>query len=254
MKVLNYCYYDDKGNSISKEELDRRFAEFKQAYESKYEQIVGCLVERINNSCKTNREKLKMLFDYLTNDNMKYDLVGVSIDGKRALHPGYEFPPYGSFFKIEQGTKFPAILFHRGVCGSYSKTFEDICKRLNIPCKVVYGYTGMEHGWNVVLENGELKHIDIAYAIMRRNSINKLNFFMKSFSELQQACGNRTMYQSENELIEELTPKIKVIHRTDVAESGFRVINRSDNNSKQIKVIHRTDQSGNSNSHSVPRR
>jgi hypothetical protein len=77
---------------------------------------------------------------------------------------------------------------------------------------------------------------------------------MKSFSELQQACGNRTMYQSENELIEELTPKIKVIHRTDVAESGFRVINRSDNNSKQIKVIHRTDQSGNSNSHSVPRR
>lgn len=34
MKVLNSNYYDDKGNYISKEDFDRRYAEFVQAYES----------------------------------------------------------------------------------------------------------------------------------------------------------------------------------------------------------------------------
>ena len=240
MKVLNSNYYDDKGNSISKEKFDRKYAEFVQAYECKYEQIVSYIIEQINSRCNTNKEKLRMLFEYMTNDNMKYDLVGVSVDGKRATHPGYVFPPYGSGWRIDQFTKFPVILNNAGVCKSFSLAFEDVCKKLNIPCKVVDGYTGMDHAWNVVLENGQLKHIDIAYAIMKKDTINKSDCFMKSFAELQQACGNRTMNQNENELIEELTP-FKVINRTDVEETGFKVVNRSDSENKEIRVINRTD-------------
>lgn len=213
--VSNRSYYDDNGNAISKEEFDRKYAEFVQSYQRKYENIVSVIVNQINGRCKTNKEKMLMLFDYLTNSDMKYDLAGTNSTGRRATHPGYQFPPYGRCWVIDQGTKYPAILYKSGVCGSYSKTFEDICKRLNIPCKVVDGNTGMDHAWNVVLEDGELKHIDIAYAIMNRHSKNKMNYFMKSFAELQQVCGNRTMNQNESELIEELTPKIMVTNRTD---------------------------------------
>ena len=101
----------------------------------------------------------------------------------------------------------------------------------------------MDHAWNVVLEDGKLKHIDISYAIMNRNSKNKMNYFMKSFAELQQVCGSRTMNQNESELIDELTHKIKVINRTDVKK--FRVVNSfddlEDNNrrKKQIDKINK---------------
>ena len=239
MIVSNRSYYDDNGNAISKEEFDRKYAEFVQAYQRKYESIVIVIVNQINGRCKTNKEKMLMLFDYLTNSDMKYDLAGTNSTGRRATHPGYQFPPYGRCWVIDQGTKYPAILYKSGVCGSYSKTFEDICKRLNIPCKVVDGNTGMDHAWNVVLEDGELKHIDISYAIMNRNSKNKMNYFMKSFAELQQVCGSRTMNQNESELIEELTHKIKVINRTDVKE--FRVVNRNDKYNSTFRVINSFD-------------
>lgn len=228
MRVLARSYYDDNGNAISKEEYDRKYAEFVQAYQRKYENIVSVIVNQINGRCKTNKEKMILLFDYLTSSDMKYDLAGTNSNGRRATHPGYQFPPYGRYWLIDQDTKYPAILYKSGVCGSYSKTFEDICKRLNIPCKVVVGNAGMDHAWNVVLENGELKHIDIAYAIMNRKNKSKMNYFMKSFAELQQVCGNRTMNQNERKLIEELTPKMRVKNRTDSEKKEIRVISRND--------------------------
>ena len=36
MIVSNRSYYDDNGNAISKEEFDRKYAEFVQAYQRKY--------------------------------------------------------------------------------------------------------------------------------------------------------------------------------------------------------------------------
>lgn len=228
MNVLNHKYYDDNGNVVSQEKFEFRYAEFVSAYKKKYEQVAEYIVKQINNNCKTNREKLLMLFDYLTNSSMKYDLAGTSANGRRASHPGYQFLPYGKLWRIEQNTKYPAILFNSGVCGSYSKTFEDLCKKLNIPCKVVNGNTGMDHAWNVVLEDGELKHIDIAYAIMNRNTKNKMNYFMKSFAELQQICGNRTMNQNSIGLINELAHQFKVLSRSDNNQSNFRVVNRTD--------------------------
>lgn len=239
MNVLNRKYYDDNGNVLGQEEFEFRSAEFVNAYEKKYEQIVKYIVEQINSRCKTNREKYLMLFDYLTNSDMKYDLAGTSLDGRRSIHPGYQFLPYGKFWRIEQNTKYPVILFNSGVCGSYSKTFEDICKKLNIPCKVVVGNTGMDHAWNVVLEDGELKHIDVAYAIMNRDKKNKMNYFMKSFAELQKICGNRTMNQNADELVNELTYQVKISNRSDNNNFIFRVINRTDDleNSGQKKSL-----------------
>ena len=251
MNVLNHKYYDDNGNAVSQEEFEFRYAEFVSAYKKKYEQVAECIVKQINTSCKTNREKLLLLFDYLTNSNMKYDLADTSANGRRASHPGYQFLPYGKFWRIEQSTKYPALLFNSGICGSYSKTFEDLCKKLNIPCKVVTGNAGMDHAWNVILEDGELKHIDISYAIMNRNTKNKMNYFMKSFAELQQICGNRSMNQNSIELINELAHQFKVLSRSDINRPSFSVVNRTDesiNSRPSFRVVNRTDESINSRS------
>ena len=173
---------------------------------------------------------------------MKYDLVGTSSDGKRATHPGYSFPPYASGWRIAQGTKYPAILNHSGVCSSYSKTFKDICEKLGIPCEVITGSTGMDHAWNVVMENGELKHIDIAYALMNQGRIDKMNYYMKTFEEIQQICGRRTINEDMSEISEKLKPKIKIIKRSDNGDTGFKVLNRTDVEQSRIKVIDRTDE------------
>ena len=171
---------------------------------------------------------------------MKYDLRQTSADGRRSIGFTYRFPPYKTW-GIESGSKYAVILNHSGVCSSYSEAFEDICSRMNIPCKMVTGFTGMDHGWNVVMENGILKHIDIAYAIMNRNRQNKYNYFMKTFDELQQVAGHRTMNNSIDELKEHLTPKIKVTKRTDNQTPKIKIINKSDKNNKGFRIIKRND-------------
>lgn len=63
---------------------------------------------------------------------------------------------------------------------------------------------------------------------------------MKTFDELRQIAGNRTIDISIDELKESLTTKIKVIKRTDKEEPKIEVISRSDKNNK-IKIIKRND-------------
>ena len=117
------------------------------------------------------------LYVDLTSDDMKYDLRQTTTDGRRSIGFTYEFPPYKSW-GINNNTKYAVILNHSGVCGSYSEAFKDICNKMDIPCEIVTGYTGMDHAWNVVMEDGVLKHIDIAYAIMNRNRQDKQNYFI----------------------------------------------------------------------------
>jgi transglutaminase/protease-like cytokinesis protein 3 len=218
------------GKPISEEEYNKRFADCVHSYESTYEVRVCNIVNQINNRCKTDREKLKMLFEFLSNDDMKYDLQSTSFDGRMAQHRGYVFPPYGNEWRVPQ-SKYSTILFNSGVCDSYSRAFEDISNRLGIRCKTVTGNNGsMDHAWNVVLENGELKHIDVTYAITEKriSGYNKMNYFMKSLAELNSVCGReRTMEQEENELIKELNKieiksKINVKGRSDKPQITIR--------------------------------
>lgn len=240
MKILNKHYYDDNGNPVSEEEFQILYQLFENKYKKKYEDIVNQIISQINQRCTGNKQKIKMLFDYLTSDDMKYDLRQTSADGRRAIGFTYRFPPYKTW-GIESGSKYAVILNHSGVCSSYSEAFKDICSKMDIPCELVTGYTGMDHAWNVVMENGILKHIDIAYAIMNRTRQNRYNYFMKTFDELQQIAGHRTMNISIDELKEHLTPKIKVIKRTDNQTQKINVIHRSDRKDNEIKVIKRND-------------
>ena len=106
----------------------------------------------------------------------------------------------------------------------------------------------MEHAWNVVSNQGELKHIDIAYAIMNRNKVDKSNYFLKTFDELKQLCGNRSINESLDDLKKALCGKIRIISRTDQQpENKIKIISRNDENriantrDSKINIIDRSD-------------
>ena len=102
----------------------------------------------------------------------------------------------------------------------------------------------MEHAWNVVSNQGELKHIDIAYAIMNRNKVDKSNYFLKTFDELKQLCGNRSINESLDDLKKALCGKIRIISRTDQQpENKIKIISRTDQQPEnKIKIISRNDE------------
>ena len=151
----NITCRNDNGEVVSKEEFDILWDKFQKDVDDAYNEKAEQIISRINNVASTNIEKLWMLFDYLTSENMVYNLKGTTQDGRSALDYGYSFAPH-KLWKIEQRTKYPALLNNSGVCKTYSLAFEDLANRLGIPCRVVYGYTGMEHAWNVVLINNQL--------------------------------------------------------------------------------------------------
>ena len=231
-------YHDDDDTIISKEEFEDKYKHFKKEVEDSYNKIASELINRINSITTSDMEKLWMLYDYLTSDNMTYDLQGTTQDGRLATHEGYKVKGYKTW-KIKQGTKYPALLNNSGVCITYSLAFEDLANRLGIPCKVITGYTGMEHAWNVVLINNEIKQIDVAYAIMNRKINRKEDYFLKDYFM------GRTTNESIDTLTNELRnqyikmhPQIKIISRSD--EPTIRIISRTANNEVEPRItIHK---------------
>jgi len=227
-------YKNDKGEIVTREEFDLEWQKFMNAVNEAYESKVNEIIIKINSSTQDDTQKLWMLYDYLTSDNMEYVLEGTTPDGKMALDVKYDFSPYKNW-KVSSSTKYPAILNNSGICRTYSLAFEDIANKLGIPCRVVTGNTFIEHMWNIVLINGEVKHIDIAYAIMRRKFSHKSDFFLKDFDELIKLGGSRTINPIKelvNDMIiqnEQLHPQIRIISRTDTGSSPIiTIINRTD--------------------------
>ena len=183
-------YHNDAGEVVSKEEKEREYKKFLQEVENAYNQKADIIISEINKKAKTDKEKLKMLYNYFYN-TMEYDLHGTDKEGyaKQYLYP---FKNYKTF-KIDQKTKYPALIYNKGVCATFSKAFADLANKLEIPCRQVNGFTGLQHDWNIVLINDEIKHIDVAFAIMFHN---KEGFFLKDFEEL----GNRTINSSIEDL------------------------------------------------------
>lgn len=246
MGIKSIIYRNDDGNIVSKEEFEREYNKFEQEVDDCYNLKANDIISRINSIASTDLEKLWMLYDYLTSEDMIYDLQQISPTGRRALDYGYPFSKYKTW-KIPQETKYPVLIYKSGVCGSYALAFEDLANKLGIPCRKVNGFTGMDHGWNIVLINNNIKHIDVAYAIMNKQRRNKKDFFLRDFKEL----GNRTISSDVRKLELEMKeqynkqrPKIKINSKSDILpKSVMTVISRND--IPKITVINRNDNSNN---------
>ncbi len=176
IQTQKITYRDENDRIISKEEFDRLVAQFDKEVDDAYNKEADAIVERINRSAHTDVEKLWKLFDYLTSEEMIYYLERT--DGGFAINEGYKWNGH-THFLIDTRTKYPVLLLHKGVCENYSLAFADLANRLGIPCRQITGFTSMHHAWNVVLIDDEVKHIDVTYAIMYRNTP-KRNYFLNN--------------------------------------------------------------------------
>ena len=87
----------------------------------------------------------------------------------------------------------------------------------------------------LVLQNGKLKHIDIAYALMNRNRKAKENYFMKSFDELKRICEYRTIFTDMNGVYENLKTKSKNIQGIKYGTPGFKMESRTDSTTETLR-------------------
>ncbi len=222
---------------MSQEEHQRALDNFNEKVEKAYDAIVNPLVAYINSHARDPKDRIKMLFDYLTADNKVYDMgAGTTLDGEMAIAKTYSLPGQEhEGFKYPQNTKYPAILNDVGNCKTYSEAFKDIADRLNISCIVVNGRTSMGHAWNAVYLDGEVRFIDVAYAIMNRGFQDKNNYFLKSIGDLVRNGGGRTIDASS---IEEL--------------AKFEREEQEKFNSTRITILNRTDISPKIEIHNIP--
>ena len=106
---------------------------------------------------------------------------------------------------------------------------------MGIKCEKVRGKTFMNHGWNVVLINGEPKMIDCFYGITeRRCGRDPKKYLLISDEQLKTYKTHFNYEESLKESTKKMThPGFKVkkisINETDLEDSlGFRVTSRSD--------------------------
>ena len=218
-------YRNDNGDIVSKEEYEAELSRFQTDVDKAYNEKANELLFSINSTTRTDDDKLMKVFDYLTSDNMSYDLERTP-DGRMAIPKTYSFAPYKKL-TIAQDSKYPALLNNSGVCITYALAFADLVNKLGIPCRVIYGFAGMEHAWNIVLINNEIKQVDVAYAIMNRRINDKRDFFLK------ESFNNRTVYSSISDLENEMRkqnmdehPQINIISRLDYNEEPRITIHR----------------------------
>lgn len=173
---------------------------------------------------------------------MQYDLQGILPGGRGAILAKYDFAPYTTW-KITQGTKYPALLNNSEICITFAPAFEDLANKLGIPCRVILGFTGMEHAWNIVLINNEIKYIDVDFALMYRKNVDKKRYFLRDVKDL----GNRTIESDIEQLALEMKkqydqthPRIKIIRQETKNEPPIRTITiRSKNDNQESKGMMR---------------
>lgn len=144
--------------------------------EETYEAIISELVNKINNSNLSQKNKLKIIYDYFVNNCEIYET-----------------------FDMDGRNHFPAIL-DTGI--TTVNKYGPIIKKKGV-CK------GFSHGWIVVLDNFDNftpKHIDIYSGIKNKNSNKNIyDYFMISTDKLY-ATGD---YSNFEESLNKAIPKLK---------------------------------------------
>ena len=190
------------------------------------ESRVEDLVNKINNSGLSQKNKLKIIYDYLVNNCEileSFNMVGINQIPE-------EFAP-----GVTTANKYGPILYNKGVCAGFSRAFKDLAKRCGIKTVMIEGkHNGFGHGWIVALDNFDgrkPKHIDVYAGIKNRHSNKDIyEFFMIDTDKLY-ASGEYLEFENDLErAIEVLNDRIDDLddeHKEEIIP-GFRVTGRTD--------------------------
>lgn len=58
---------------------------------------------------------------------------------------------------------YSALVNNQAVCAGYARAYQYVLQQLGIPCYYVSGYSGEDHGWNIVNLYGEYYNVDVTW-------------------------------------------------------------------------------------------
>ena len=117
-----------------------------EAKHQKAMEAAAVLVETIIDSDMTDSERYEAIHGWML-DNIEYDMHAAL---NQATETGDAFSAYG------------ALVDGLAVCDGISAAFAMVCRSADLPC-IYVASTEMNHSWNAVLCDGEVRYIDVTY-------------------------------------------------------------------------------------------
>ena len=182
----NISYVSD-GNSIIKVKInlthnittsmakDKLFAK-KQMAENKADEVINSL--DLNSSGISDYEKVLKMHDYIIN-NAYYNNKN---DAEKSVEE-----------KVNDHSAYGVLVAGYGVCDSYAKAFQMMCKKTGIDCIYVTGSVNKggnveRHAWNKVNIDGNWYNVDVTWddPIVKGKNVNVLihDYFLKSDAQI----------------------------------------------------------------------
>ncbi|WJJ96514.1 transglutaminase domain-containing protein [Algibacter luteus] len=140
------------------------------------------LAEKITSEYKTDLEKVRALFVWIT-DNISYDFELYESDSLKK-----------EFYTSEENVIDKTLERKKAICSGYSLLFKKLCDDLEIECKVVNGYSKQwldsfvsknvsDHAWNAVFIGDNWFLIDVTWASKNEDNTERDDFWFMTNPE-----------------------------------------------------------------------
>ena len=175
----------------------------------KYENDLPELVNHLTQNCKTDKEKYRAIFVWIT-DNIGYDYktynkkrkpIEVKCKGKEDCEK--------KLAKLNNEIIDRVLSKKIAICDGYSKLFKRMCDMANLNCSIVEGYIKnspyqignmgiLDHAWNVIKIDNEYYNVDLTWAsgYCTKNEEGELNNFVKKFDNYYWLTENKDFFRN----------------------------------------------------------
>lgn len=197
-----------KGNSSFAPIIAVDVSQAEEAYEAVYNDHPELFWLEPGYSCKYKKDgqcveitlKYNQTMDYL--DQAKA-AIQVSMDdileGAKGLATDYDKMKYVHDELVKRveydesaqmnQSAYSALVGAKSVCAGYSKAYQYLMQKLEIPCYYCTGYSGEEHAWNIVRINNAYTNVDVTWADTEPVTYDYFNKNDKDFASTHKRTG-----------------------------------------------------------------
>lgn len=164
-QIMHSLYEVESGDAllVVNQEYDvyQLTKEQQQEAQKLVEAEVDALAEQVRAYSESKDEQSKYLYQLITERvDFDYELSDMLLDVYNETNPEVA---------IGRGI-YGALLEGESVCSGYAAAYKAVCDRLDIPCKVLIGYTeNGDHAWNMIIkEDGTIAYVDPSWGDSER--------------------------------------------------------------------------------------
>ena len=112
------------------------------------------------NNIENNKKKFDSIVDEIVYEASQYNS---DYDREKYVYQKILYmTEYDKDAKLNQSA-YSSLVLGRSVCAGYSRAFQLIMQRLNIPTYYVLGEANEEHAWNIIKINNEYYNVDLTW-------------------------------------------------------------------------------------------